>query len=395
MTGIGNALPKADLNTKNKIFRESMEDKRLKFEKGKQRELFSYFFTAHKFSMHGLGRVLGLSKTTVRGYFNEENNITDSTFQKLVSIDQKVSEYEKFVVEKLPLNWGAQSGGFATSKLINDKNSYYSKLRAIKRNKEIELAKEKKKVFKPHPLINHLKENNVDLEAVLAVCLLTDGSLQVKGNHYRISYTTIDPVLEQIILSLMSDLSWNFPSITFSKKGNSIRVSDEILGKRMISLSPNFKTSPTGEQSKEDYLHEPQPTLSFLSKANEVTKIWALRFGFTADGCISLSTYGKTDLSIACYHPTLCLEWKKFIEELGFNCTLMKTKNSWCSLAGVRMRTRASIKKFYDFGGFIEGVKISRKSRRYCGLAKNELLKQVVESGRGRSRTFDRPITAL
>ncbi|GEM_PF-1507687 len=374
---------KNGLNTQNKLLMSDMEDSRLKFEKGKQKELFAYFSNTYKLSCYDLADMLGVSKTTILDYSNEINNIRSTTFQKLVSIDPKARDFEKFIEEKLPLNWGAKKGGVATSRLVKDKDSYYYKLRAIKRFKEEELAKEKKKLLAPHPLIAELKEIGVDLDYILAVCLLTDGSMQVNGNHYRISYATIDPILEKISFSLMNELSWNVPGIGFSKKGNSIRVSDEILGRRLLALSPNFKTSPSWYQTKEEYLMEPQPTLRFLSKANEATKIWALRFGFTADGSISLSKYNKADLSIACYHPTLALEWKAFLEELGFRCNLLKTKNSWCGLSGVRMQTYAAIKKFHDLGGFIDGVKISKKSKKYRGIPKNQLLKQVIGNGTG------------
>ena len=183
---------------------------------------------------------------------------------------------------------------------------------------------------------------------------------------------------------MLNELSVKAPSITFSKKANLIRVSDEKLGKKLTDLSPTFKTSPTLHQTVEDYLASPQPTLCFLYKCNKQTKIWAIRFGFTADGSISLPINGKSQLAIACYNPSLSQEWKKLLESFGLSCKIHANRASWCGIAGVRIQNYPSIKKFYDLGGFIDGVKISRKSKWYCGMAKNELLERIVNMGKGR-----------
>ena len=228
-----------------------------------------------------------------------------------------------------------------------------------------------------------MKSDGIDLKAILAVCLLTDGSMQVKGNHFRISFSTSDLIFRDLIFSLINELSVKVPSIDFTKKRNYlIRVSDELLGHRMLALSPNYKTSPTWKhQTKEEYLQEPQPTLKFLAGANQQTKLWALRFGFTSDGCISVRVKGQAAIELACYHPTLAPEWKDFAQSFGFKINITKSKNSWCIISGIRIQTQAGFKKFYNLGGFIDDVKISRKSKRFCGMAKNELLEIVVNGG--------------
>jgi hypothetical protein len=38
----------------------------------------------------------------------------------------------------------------------------------------------------------------------------------------------------------------------------------------------------------------------------------------------------------------------------------------------------SSIKKFYKIGGFVQGVKISSKSKYYKGLEKNQLLSKIM-----------------
>lgn len=360
------------------------KDKRLVFAKGKQAELINYFLNKYGLSLRQLGVFLGVSKSTICDYLSERTNIRQSTFQKLCEFDEKANEFNAFIEKRLPLNWGASKGGVSRESLIVDKSAFYARLRKIKAAKEEKFSGITKQTIEKHPLIERLVKENVDLYCILGVCLLTDGSLCVKDNNHRISYYTTDANLEKILLSLLNKLSSNIPKVAYTKKGNVVRVSDVVLGKHMLSLSPNYKTSPSWKyQTKEDYLSESQPTLKFLSNCNEQTKVWILRFGFSADGSISLPQKSKPSLDLACYHPTLVLEWKDFLESLGFKCHLVKNKNSWCGLSGIRMQSLSSIKKFYNLGGFIDGVKISRKSRRFCNIPKNALLEHVVKSGQG------------
>lgn len=360
------------------------EDKRLVFQKGKQKELVGYFRTKHHLSFKKLANLLDAGKTTVREYYAEKSNMRRSTFDKLLSFDSEAKKFELFIERQLPLNWGLVKGGVNRVKLITNKISYYARLRELKAQKEQKASGIYKQTIPMHPLISKLLEEDVDLHCILGACLLTDGSLYVDGNSYRINYATTDIELENILLSLLNVLSSGVPKVAYSNKGNQVRVGDANLGEYMLSLSPSYKTSPSWKyESKKEYLAGPQPTLKFLLNCNEQTKIWALRFAFSADGSISLPKDGKPKLELACYHPTLALEWKDFAEKLGLNCHLVKKSRSWCGLAGIQMQRRDMITKFHKLGGFLDGVKISRKSKRYCGMSKNTLLEKVVNSGQG------------
>src|SRR3989344_2096105 len=379
-----------EVNSKNpNLGGEFLEDKRLRFQKGKQKEMLEFLAEKHGLSHKSIATILGLVRKTVSDYFNEKNNILLSKFVRLVAFEPELRQFEVFVEEKLPLNWGASQGGFATAKIIEDKHSHYAKMREIKLQKELEDARTRKLTIFTHPIIAKMKREGVDLKAVFAVCLLTDGSMHVKGRHYRIGYATNDKILESIIFSLENVLSVKVPTIGYAKKANNIRVSDEELGKELLRLSPSFKTSPSWYETSEEYLNSPQPTLKFLFDASEQTKIWAMRFGFTADGSISVPLKSYPSLDLACYHPTLAVEWKDFMQSLGFKVKIVNSGNSWCGIAGIRAQTREAFKKFFDLGGFIDGVKISRKSKRYFGIPKNELLARVVNGGHGRNRTSD------
>ena len=59
---------------------------------------------------------------------------------------------------------------------------------------------------------------------------------------------------------------------------------------------------------------------------------------------------------------------------------IVRKKSAEEGVAGVRTGRADCIKTFFDLGGFVKGVKVSRKSKRYCGLEKNVLLKRCVET---------------
>ena len=241
--------------------------------------------------------------------------------------------------------------------------------------------------FEQDSLIEELKKQKVDLYSILAVCLLTDGSMQVKNNSFRLAYASQDRRLLSILWSLMNELSDYLPIVT-GFQIFTIRLSDKELGEKLAGLCPNYKTSPVHYEKINDYLATPQPSLSFLEAANMRTKRRAIRFGFSADGCVSFSKYNKPEINLACHHPTLVYEWKRILQRVGINAKIARSKNSWCNITGVRFQDMESIKKFYKLGGFLDGVKISRKSKKFTGMEKNALLEKII-NGNGRIRTAD------
>jgi hypothetical protein len=45
----------------------------------------------------------------------------------------------------------------------------------------------------------------------------------------------------------------------------------------------------------------------------------------------------------------------------------------------VTIYNHISLKNFKKIGGFVDGVKISKQSKKYCGLAKNAVLNSATE----------------
>ncbi len=192
-----------------------------------------------------------------------------------------------------------------------------------------------------------------------------------KGNCYRITFTSLDKVLIDFVQALIAKLSCFNPAISKGREGvRTVRISDKKLGEKLFALSPEYRTFPINKNL--------QPTIKFLYGKNLKTKCWALRFAFTTDGCISLSNRGKPELNLACYNSNLSEEWLNFLGLFGINSHIAKCRKSGQGVSGVRIYDSKSIYAFYKLGGFIEGVKISKKSARYLGMQKNRLLEKVV-----------------
>ena len=88
----------------------------------------------------------------------------------------------------------------------------------------------------------------------------------------------------------------------------------------------------------------------------------------------------KPGLVLACCNKSLCNEWKNFLETLDIFGRVIDCKRYREKVSGVRIYIRQSIINFQELGGFVEKVKISRKSKYYCGLTKNEILGRVINT---------------
>ena len=359
-----------------------MKDSRLKFVNGKQKEFLAAVIKDHFGSQAALARFLGFHKRAVCGWIAEENNIPKSTFQKIEQLYPEYKSYETFVEKELPHNWGRVKGGKMRVSQNKDLSNYLKYVRSFVHNRN-----RKKPVLADieNLLLKRLSDEKVDLLSILAVCTLTDGSLVKSCNSYRISFSSSDEVLIDFVYALIGKLSGFYPNINLGSKGGKIvSISEPDLGRNLLKLSPEYRTFAIDENSP--------PSISFLFDKNFQTKVWAIRFAFTTDGCISVPKNGKAELNLACYNKNLCEEWKRFLEEFGIKANIIRLKKAKQGVAGVRAYRVESINNFYKLGGFIDKVKISRKSKRYCGMEKNALLASVIKSGQGENRTPNRSI---
>jgi len=353
---------------------------RLKFRKGKQRELLLSFMKAVKCSSQGkLAEVLSTKRNTIKNWISETYTIPSEVYKRICSEWRGAKKFERDIALKLSPNWGLRKGGKNRISRIKNLKEYCKKIRKIKALRRLEKNERLKKRIKiKNKLVLGLIKEGVDLKCILATYLLTDGSLLGKHNCYRIAYYSKDETLKNIVHDLLLNESRYMPSISLDKKGvYSIRVSDSELADSLIKLNPTYKKLPFKIQSKEDYLKEMQPSLDFLKNCDNKTRQWCIRFAFSTDGSISLSQ-GRSTLSLACYHLMLCKQWIEILSLMNIKSTIIKRKASWCGVSGVYVR-KESIPEFYRIGGFVDGVKISKKSKEYKGLEKNKLLSSVIK----------------
>ena len=106
-----------------------------------------------------------------------------------------------------------------------------------------------------------------------------------------------------------------------------------------------------------------------------------MRFAFAADGYISLPKNKKPTLGITCCTKSVCREWIDFLADFQIRAKIVGNSKYREGVLGVRICEFKSIKTFYDLGGFVDGIKISSKSKTYEGMEKNKLLEECVKIG--------------
>lgn len=362
--------PLSQSGYKGRKTNSSMQDKRLRFQRGKQREFLEAVIQNHFGTQAALARFLEVHKHTVKGWLHEENNMPKSAFQKIITFYPVQKHFEIFIEEELPWNWGWIKGGVVTG----SKSDIYKRLAHARSFIKGACVRRLKKEDVPNLIVDQMLRENVDLKSILAVCLLTDGSLSVEGRTHRISVFSKDPVIVDFSRALFLRLSKFEPGVYAEPRGVTIvRMTDNDLARELQKLSPEFRTFPPEGR--------PQPTIAFLKTANEQTKRWAIKVALTLDGSISLSKYDKPELTLTCYNKASCEEWQELFTEFGIIGNVCYSKRSRQGAVGVRTFNYLSIYNFYKMGGFMNGVKISTKSTRFDGLEKNHLLRQVIQLG--------------
>ncbi len=353
---------------------------RLKFEKSKQKELLQYYqnFKECK-NRKELAEILSVKLGTLKGWLSEYYTLPVDIFNEICIRSKEATKFKKFIIGRLSENWGGIKGGLNRISKINDFKKYAAELRAKKEEKRIKthfILRKNVKIRNKEAL--NLIKNKVDLKCVLSTYLLTDGHFSGKEGH-RVAFYTKDCILKEFIYEILFQESKFLPAIQKTKKGiYMVRVSDRELTSKLIQLVRTSKRLPYNGQKIEDYLSEVQPTLTFLKKTDEKTRENCIRLALTTDGSISLSKNRTYNLALSCYHPSLCQQWRDIFQMCNMESSIINCKNSWCGVSGIRL-SKESIIRFWKIGGFIDGVEISKKSKKYEGLEKNQLLGTVVD----------------
>ena len=217
----------------------------------------------------------------------------------------------------------------------------------------------------------HLHEK---LSKLLAIFLLTDGYMK-KGGGIMLICT--DDVLQNYFLTLIKESYGLTPTVNaYMRKGKETIVHSKAIASKLLELSPSYKTCPWNINPK-TYFQGPQPSLSFLETEEIDVLKEVIRIAMSTDGTVSAEfprnmVYPKLEFS--CAHPILIKEWQKIFAQIGIKTFLQRSNITWSKVKSLGIKELKSVRRFIEIGGFVDGVKITGKSRYYAGIVKNDLL---------------------
>lgn len=323
-------------------------------------------------SKHKAISFLGVKHKTYENWLKERGTLPLWVFYRACVQYPELAVFEKFITKRLSYTWGCIKGGKKRAQKVD--------MSIVRKAKDVRRIDAKRTSAPPleNDTVKTIK--NTNLHAVLATCLITDGSVELRNK--RMTFASKDRVLSDLVYWLFYKLSQYKPTICVDKYGiRHVSLWDGALTNELLELAPSFKTSPNKNQSPEQYLAEPQPTIKFLKHSNKHTIISCIRAAFSTDGSVTYDSEGRGELALRCSHPLLCREWAELLSSCGLRVCVKKDKNSWSGVGGVFAHDRKSLELFWRMGGFLLGVFVSRKSDKFNGLTKNKVLKMYVGPG--------------
>ena len=152
-----------------------------------------------------------------------------------------------------------------------------------------------------------------------------------------------------------------------------------------MNFSPTYRTRPCitylCKYCKPKNGYPPVIIPKFIISGSKQIKRVFLQVVFSTDGCIEFykNKYKKGNkeiiqrrISLSSYNPYLLKQFNEILTSLGFKTSI--TKNE------IRIAGLKQILKFQKEIGFLDGVKISSKSRKWKDYDKNKLLNIVIDS---------------
>ncbi len=244
-----------------------------------------------------------------------------------------------------------------------------------------------KKPLLDFPLSNEVKNwtnEGIDLKkSIIIPLLLSDGG--EKSNN-RLFFSGASKALHNIWTDALFFQYGLLPS-SFLLKYKSIfvtthNVSDKVLSK-IKETCPNFKTSPRNE-TLEEYLTKPQPSIKYLFKRTSIEQQIAIRLWANTEGSIGIALDKRTNLitpslKIACAHPSLIKELQYICKINKLNMLMIKEEKNWSGLSALRSNSIGTTINFLKIGGFIRGTKIKMQSKYFNGLDKQDVLLGILE----------------
>jgi len=244
-----------------------------------------------------------------------------------------------------------------------------------------------KELLLKFPLSNEISnwtKLKVDLaKAIIIPLALSDGGEKTKN---RLFFSGASKVIHDIWSDAWFYQYKSLPS-SFLLPFKKIFVTTHYVAEQTLSelrqICPSFKTSPRN-QTKEDYLDNPQPSINFLFDRPETEQQIAIRLWANTEGSIGIRLDKRgnlitPNLRIACAHPFLIKELQVLCKVNGINFSIVKEEKNWAGLEGLRSTSIKTAINFLKIGGFIRGTKIASQSKWFKNLDKQEVLLGILE----------------
>lgn len=221
--------------------------------------------------------------------------------------------------------------------------------------------------------------SGVDM-GVLIGLLLTDGCVTWNGDgQWIISFANKS---EELLTIFKDKIRKLFGITKFSEWVDeddikSVTIRNKKIFSILTSIVPSFRTQPF---ENGEFPPSKLPNFFFTLSKPELSEI--LKVMFSADGCVSLGVWWndkekswklKKRVQLSSWHPTI----KKQVFQILKEKFSIQSKVRW---NGVVIENKDDIVKFRQWIGFVNGVKISGKSKNWKGFEKNQVLDLVIES---------------
>lgn len=236
--------------------------------------------------------------------------------------------------------------------------------------------------------------DNASLNLLVALCLSDGGIGRSSGTRY-IHFTNQSSALLNLFKKEIRRFSKAKIHEQIKERGITLRVFDKDLIKKMLDISPNFRTKSCSNFPKCSCSCHKDKTkckecIEIEGKMWPYAKIKKSFFKNEKQICNFLQVYASCDgypslfprprswskveriVAIVCQHPLLKQQLSELLLRAGIEHKIKKD--------GLFMRSKSSIIKFKEKIGFYPGVQMTGNSKYWKGLTKNHVLTKIIKS---------------
>lgn len=230
-----------------------------------------------------------------------------------------------------------------------------------------------------------------DLTTLIAL-LYTDGCVSKHGvNSWRIYFSNSSLVAINLFVDSLVRV-FEVPPERIQVKKKEQNLYSAILTSKEVGnfLTNSFGTFRTLKFSDGAYPDTVLP-VGRLVRSNMVAPF--LRVSFSMDGGVKFypavrrsgGKWLERNVFFACHHSKLREQYCHLLERLSIRPVNIEYDNV------IKIRGRRNMERFAEKVGFVRGIKVTKHSKYWCGVEKNEVMRLMVESYRNPSKYLSLP----